>query len=151
MEEPEEYIEFMARYKDWVVIKRLGIRDSTKPEEVAMHLAVVKGSLEPKLYKFLGIDTDALDSFADGLTKGLRKGYDSLLQTLPKLKGQEARDALSRACKNPDTSHIAESYLLGRMLAKLGVEAFATPEMLVKVFPELKIPKRGMPKKLGKS
>ncbi len=150
MDEPGEYIDFMARYKDWIAIKRIGIRDSTKPEEISMYLASVKGTIEPKLYKYLEIDTASLDEFANELTKGMRKGYDSLLQVLPKLKEQATKEAVKKACKNPGTSQIAESYLLGRVLSKLGTEPFATPEMLVKVFPELKLPKQGMPKRLGK-
>lgn len=150
MDEPREYIDFMARYRDWIAIKRLGVRESTKPEEVSMHLAAIKGVIEPKLYKYLDIDTAIIDGLAAELTKGMRKGYDSLLQVLPKLKERGTKDAVKKACKNADTSQIAESYLLGRVLSNLGDEPFATPGMLVKVFPDLKLPKQGMPKRLGK-
>ena len=151
MEEPNEYIDFMARYRDWITIKRLGIRVNTRPEEIALHLSVIRGSIEPKLYRLLDIDTDSLDGLAGDLTKGMRKGYDSLAQVLPKLKEQGAKEVIRKACRNQDTAHIAESYLLGRILSNLGSEAFATPKMLVKVFPDLKMPKQGMPKRLGKA
>jgi len=149
MDEPSEYIDFMARYRDWISIKRIGIREGTKPEEVSLYLASVKTSIEPKLYKFLDIDIEALDRLAADLTKGMRKGYDSLPSVIPKLKEKEVRDALAKACKNPDVSKIAEAYLFGRILSNLGIEAFATPESIVKVFPELKIPKQGMPKRVA--
>ncbi|MEM3227915.1 MAG: DUF2666 family protein [Candidatus Micrarchaeaceae archaeon] len=147
MEEPKEYIDFMARYKDWIAIKRIGIRDGTKPEEVSLYLSSVKNTIEPKLYNFLGIDFGAVENLARELTKGMRKGYNSLAQLLPKLDSKDVKEALAGACKNPDTLPIAKACLFGRVLDNLGLEAFASPETILKVFPELKIPKQGLPKR----
>ncbi len=146
MDEPKEYIDFMARYKDWIAIKRIGIRDGTDPKEVSLYLATVKESIEPKFYRFLEIDTRALDELADSMTKGMKKGYESLGAVLPKMKDKSVKDAVLKSCKDPKTRPMAEAYLFSRILANLDIEAFTTSKTFVKMFPEYKISKKGMGK-----
>ena len=65
MDEPEEYIDFMAKYKDWVSIKRIGIRPETRPEEVVHYLAGVRTTIDVKSYPMLKINTQMLDQQAE--------------------------------------------------------------------------------------
>ncbi|MGC8622791.1 MAG: DUF2666 family protein [Candidatus Micrarchaeia archaeon] len=144
MDEPKEYIDFMARYRDWIAIKRIGIREGTDPKEVSLYLATVKETIEPKFYKFLEIDMQALDELADSMTKGMKKGYDSLAAVLPRMNDKSVKESILKACKDPKTKPMAESYLFGRILSDLEIEAFTTPKTFVKMFPEYKISKKGM-------
>ena len=129
MDEPKEYIDFMARYRDWIAIKRIGIREGTDPKEVSLYLATVKETIEPKFYKFLEIDTHALDELADSMTKGMKKGYDSLAAVLPRMNDKSVKESILKACKDPKD---------------LEIEAFTTPKTFVKMFPGYKISKKGM-------
>jgi hypothetical protein len=64
LDEPDQYIDFMVKYKDWISISRQELDANTKPEEIAFLLNNIRMSVESKYYKFLGIDTAKLDSFA---------------------------------------------------------------------------------------
>ncbi len=147
MDEPEEYIDFMAKYKDWIAIRRLGIRADTMPEEVVMHMAGVRSLIDSKSYPMLGIKVSVLDEYAGKLTNGVRKSYASLSDVIKSLSGSEAKNAIDSACENKALTPIAEVYLLSKTITNLGYDTGINPAQMAKIFPGLKMPKVPMGRK----
>ena len=140
-EEPSEYIDFIAKYKDWVAVKRIGIRESTKPEEIAFYLAGIKGTIGRKEYALLGINTQVLDAVAEKLTTNMKKDYPSLGIAVSRISDANTKKAIAESCANKDLSKVAASYLLYRVIKNLGFSPTVSQEALSKVFPGLKPPK----------
>ena len=133
---------FGLRYLEWISIKKLGIRDYTKPEDIVYHLAGIRGTLDGKMYKLIGIDTAALDAAADKLSKGLRKGYSSLSSAISGLGSAEAKNAVEGSCaSNNALRPLAETYLLAKVITNLGYDICINQLQLSKIFPDLKPPK----------
>ncbi len=167
MADDQESIDFFARYKDWVVVKRMAIRPDTKPEEIAFHLAGIRQTLDKKAYSFLGIDTQKLDTYAASLTSGKKKNYNDLAEVIAKLGSKEAKNVVREACgakgeasdsslavKSPDgletindhgtkkdLSDVTSTYLLRKAFQNLGFDVDVNQEMLSKIYNELKIKK----------
>ncbi|MGC8652172.1 MAG: DUF2666 family protein [Candidatus Micrarchaeia archaeon] len=141
MDEPSEYIDFMAKYKDWISIKRLGIRADTKPEEIAHHLAGIRNTVDGKAYSFLGIDTARLDAFAESITAGKRKSYAALGEAYASLQAKEADKVIEEACNGKPLKQVAEAYLISRIAKAIGFDVAVEQLTLSKIYPELKPPK----------
>ena len=142
LDEPTEYIDFMAKYKDWISIKKLGIRDYTKPEDIVYHLAGIRNTLDGRMFKILGIDTAKLDAAADNATNGMRKGYSSLSTAINNLASSEAKKAIEDSCAaNNGLKPFAETYLLQKVVTNLGYDTSLNQTQMSKVFPDLKPPK----------
>ncbi|MEM0149891.1 MAG: DUF2666 family protein [Candidatus Micrarchaeaceae archaeon] len=141
MEEPSEYVDFMVKYKDWLSIKRLGIRPDTKPEEIVSHLAGIRGTIDSKVYALLGIDTAKIDSFVESITAGKRKGYASLSEVFGSLLKSGSDNVLGEACGGKPLKPIAEAYMISRIVKNLGFETGVDQLALSKIYPELKPPK----------
>ena len=138
----KDSIEFLAKYKDWIAIKKMSITEEVKPEEVAFHLASIRQTIDRKAFEILGIDTKELDSFAENVTKGARKGYKALADAVASLSTKEAREAVEKACNSkPELEEVANAYLLRKVVQNLGFDFDVNQEMLAKVYPYLKIPK----------
>ncbi|MGC9037197.1 MAG: DUF2666 family protein, partial [Candidatus Micrarchaeia archaeon] len=111
-EESNESIEFYARYKNWVAVKKITIRDDTKPEEIVAQIASIRQSIDRKAFEILGIDTQALDAYAASLTKDMRKSYSNLARAIENLGKQEAKEQISKATGGkPELEEIAATYL----------------------------------------
>lgn len=150
MEEPDQYIDFMAKYRDWISIKRMGIRDNTRPEEVVFHLAGIRGTIDSKAFPILGIKISVLDSFADEATKGLKKNANSLAEVAQKFGGSGAKTAIDQACDDKQLKPLAEIYLLGKMIANTGYDTSINQKAMSKIWKDLKVkkpPGRGAGKK----
>ena len=141
MAEPEEYVDFLAKYGEWISIKRLGIRSDTKPEAVAHHLGGISHTATSKAFVFLGINTAQLDTVAEGITAGMRKSYDSLAQCVVKISKPDVKAAVNAACKDPKVAQVAEAYLLGRIISNIGYDTSVNQVTMSKIFPGLKPPK----------
>lgn len=149
LDEPSEFVDFTVKYKDWIAVKKLGVRDYTKPEEVVFHLAGVRNSIEGKMYKLLGINTEILDAAAENITKGARKSYGALTAAIGSLSSADAKKAVQDSCSsNKDLAAIAETYLLAKIIKDLGYDTCLNQVQMSKVFPELKLPKA--PGRMGK-
>ena len=146
MEEPSEYIDFMVKYRDWISIRRLSFDSNTKPEELAYILADIKSTIENKYYSFLRINISKLDDYAAKLASSAGKGYSAAGKALEQIDGKEAKGEILEACADPKLKKIAEAYLAGRLIAKLGIKTGIDNEEMLKLYPELKIYKRRMPK-----
>lgn len=153
MEDPSEYIDFMVNYKDWIAIRRLGIRSITKPEEIAFHLSGITSSIDSKIYGILGINTEILDKAANSLTEGKKRSYELLADSLKGLANPEIKRIAKSACANETSLKIAEIYLLNKVIKNLNFSASVTPELLAKLFPDAKLKLPGMlgRKKKGQS
>jgi hypothetical protein len=142
MDDPSEYIDFMAKYKDWISIKRLGIRPETKPEEVVFHMAGIRNTIDLKAFPLLGIKTGALDAAANRLTEGKKKNFADLGQAISGLSGVDAKRAVEEACaERKELSPIARAYLIGKVLNNLEYDAAINQKIMSKIFPDLKIKK----------
>ncbi|MDE1856992.1 MAG: DUF2666 family protein [Candidatus Micrarchaeota archaeon] len=151
MDEPSDYIDFIAKYRDWISVKRMGIRPETKPEEVVYHLAGIRTTIDSKAYRLLGINTSVLDTEAARLASGQRKGFQSLGQAISNIEGKESKAALESACgEKRELKPIAEIYLLSKVASELKMDVSINQLIMSKIFPELKPPKapgRGRKKK----
>lgn len=149
-EKPDNYVDFSVKYKDWITIKRLSIDDKIQPEQVSFTLSSIETSIEPKIYKFLGINTDLLDSFVDGVSKGLPKKYDGLSEAMKLLKDKKTKDKINEACKTSIVKPFAETYIMDKLIENMGFNTKVDLKRLNKAFPEykVKIPKGAAPKKL---
>ena len=140
--EEKDSIDFLAKYKDWIAIKKMSISDDTKPEEIAFHLASIRQTIDKKAFEVLGIDTKQLDELANKITSGARKSYKALAEAIASLGSQEARDIVAKACNGKEElQEVANAYLLRRVVQNLGFDFDVNQEMLAKVYPQLKIPK----------
>ncbi|MGC8537645.1 MAG: DUF2666 family protein [Candidatus Micrarchaeia archaeon] len=138
-DEPSEYVDFMVKYKDWVAIKRLGIRDQTRPEEIVFHLAGIRNSIDGKAFNILGIDTGKLNSLASSIAQGKRGGYSSLGDALKELDKREVKAQVEAACSDAKLAKIAGIYLLNRVMLNMGFDSSINQEMLSKIYPDLKV------------
>lgn len=132
---------FTARYRDWMVIKKLSIDDKTTPQEVAAALASVEATISRKSYEFTGINREAIEAMAEKLASGKRKSFASLSDALSQLKPTELKGQLLSACPTPAHLPIAENYLVKCLIDKVGFQTNLDLETLSKAFPEIKVPK----------
>lgn len=139
MEDPEEYVDFMVKYRDWVAIKRLGIRPDTHPEEIVYHLAGIRSTIDGHSYRILGVDTGALDKLAGQLTAGKSRSYESLGSALKEIGSADTKKRLKDICQSPTLEKLAESYLLARVVSSLNFEQSIRQETMAKLYPELKL------------
>jgi len=140
--EERDSIDFLAKYKEWIAIKKMSISDDTKPEEIAFHLASIRQTIDKKAFEILGIDTKQLDELANKITGGARKSYKALAEAIASLGSQEARDIVAKACNGKEElQEVANAYLLRKVVQNLGFDFDVNQEMLAKVYPQLKIPK----------
>ncbi len=139
MDEPDEYIDFMAKYKNWVSFKRLGIRASTTPQEVVFHLAGIRATIDNRACALLGIKTGTLDAFATSAVSGLKKKDIGI--AVAKIDSSEAKAAIDASCENKDTIPLAKAYLLNKIITELGMVTGVDQKEMSKIWKELKAPK----------
>ncbi|HUB92614.1 MAG TPA: DUF2666 family protein [Candidatus Saccharimonadales bacterium] len=148
--EGTDSIEFSAKWKEWVVIKRTTIRDDTKPEEVVFSMASIRQTIDRKAFELLGIDTKTLDDYATAATAGMKKNFKDLGNAVQSLSSAEAKAAVEKSCASkPELGEVAKTYLFRKVVQALGFDFDVNQEMLSKIYPNLKLPKpRGrQPKK----
>src|SRR3989344_3281270 len=134
-------VNFSARYKDWMVVKKLSIESNSTPQEVSAILASVEATLSRKSYEFTGINQGIIEALAAKLTGGKRKSYVSLSEALSAMKPTELKTELLLACPTPKHLPIAENYLLKCMLDALGFRTNLDMETISGTFPEIKVTK----------
>ena len=138
-----ECIDFFADYGKWIAIKRMSVRSETKPEEVAFHLASIRQSIDKKIYEAAGIDTTALDSYAESVVSGSRKQFSALGERLAELSSEKDREAVRKASGGKkELDGAAEGYLFRTVVQKMGFDLDVSQEMLSKAYPYLKVPKQ---------
>ncbi len=145
-------VEFSAKWKDWIAVKKLTIREDTKPEEVAFSLASIRQSIDRKAFEIFGehIDIVGLDSYASKIASNKKKNFKDMADVILQLSSTESKKVVENSCsKNPDLKDIASTYLFRKVVQALGFDFDVNQEMLAKIYKELKLPKpRGrQPKK----
>ncbi|MEM3791297.1 MAG: DUF2666 family protein [Candidatus Micrarchaeaceae archaeon] len=141
----EEEINFFAKYKDWVAIHKLSIREDTKPEYIAGYLVLIKDSISRKAYEILGIDTKKLDEIAERIAKGKRKSYESLLEALKSINTKEIKEEVEGAfaskgsIEEKDLHEIAYSYLRKKISSLLGYKFDIDQELFESYLPDIKL------------
>ena len=135
-------IAFLAKYKDWVSIKKMSIDENTKPEEIAAHLSSIRIAADRKEAEILGVNTEPLDIYASTVTENMRKSAANLEKIVAALESQECADQIGTAC-GPDSAltSAARTYLFSTMLQNLKIDFEVSPDTLMDMFPGLKIPK----------
>ncbi|MDE1798091.1 MAG: DUF2666 family protein [Candidatus Micrarchaeota archaeon] len=135
-----DQVAFAARFKDWMVVKKLLVDATTKPEEVSLTLASIDKTIARKSYEFTGINADVIDAYVATVAK---KGHTfaNLADVFKSLQPGAVKAALLPACPTPEHYPIAESYFVKRILEEAGYAPVLEPETLAKVFPHLKITK----------
>ncbi len=152
---PYAGVAFMAKYKDWISIKKLSIDKETKPEEVAVHLTSIRMATDRKLPQILGINTEELDLYANDSTNNMRKSVANLEKIVDILCSDNTKKTISKAIPSDSVRGIAVIYLFGKMLQNIKMDLDVSSDTLVNMFPGLKIPKPkgripGQKKKLKK-
>lgn len=135
-----EEVSFVARHRDWMVVKKLLIDASTKPEEIALILASIDKTVVRKSYEYAGIKADVIEEYVNKVVKK-GKSFSNLALVLSSLKPSEVKSALLSACPSAEHYPIAESYFIKKLIEAVGFEPALEPETLGEVFPHLKIPK----------
>lgn len=147
MEDPEEYVDFMARYRDWVTIKRMGIRSDTKPEEIVFHLAGISSTIENHSYRILGIDTSKLDALSKEIASEKGRGTDSISSAIGMVASADVKRRIREACPNDTAAKLAAMYVTNRVLLEAKTGSRITQEAMAKLYPELKLK---VPKQRGR-
>lgn len=124
----EGQISFIGHYKDWISIKKMSVDEKTQDYEVAGILSSINSTLVNKSFDFMGVDK-SVDAIATNATKGKRKSFINLAEALkkvvPSLTGEKIQDA----------------YILKLVFENLGFAPYATVDLLMPAYPDLKIPK----------
>lgn len=148
---------FSAKYGNWISIKKMSIDETTSPAEVAFMLSNIVKAVDKKAYEFLGIDTERIDAYVEKVAGNKRKSYGSVTEIFSGLKQNEIKNELIAAIKpevaplpndksdNP-VSHeeklpLAEAYFMRSLMGRLGFDFNIDPEVLAKLYPNLKFPK----------
>jgi hypothetical protein len=137
----EESVVFTARYREWMVIKKLSIDERTTPQEVAAALAGMEATISRKSYEFTGINRAIVEEIAGKLSAGKRKSYVSLSEALSTLKPSALKEQLLTACPTPAHLPIAENYMVKCLLDNLGFRTNLDTETLSGTFPEINVTK----------
>ena len=137
-----EGISFMAKYKDWISIKKLSIHENTKPEEVSAHLSSIRMATDRKTAQILGVNTENLDIYAASATENMRKSAANLEKITVILCSPEAKKEIDGACAaDASLRDAAIIYLFSRMLQNIKIDLEVSADTLMDMFPGLKIPK----------
>ena len=135
-------IEFLARYKNWLAVKKIQITEGTAPEEIVLQLSGIRQSIDRKSFEILGVDTAAIDAYAAELTKGIKKSYPALAEVVQKLGTKDVKEKIRGASGGrEELANIASTYLFRRVVQNLMFDFDVNPGLLEKAYPTLKVPK----------
>ena len=136
-----EGVSFMAKYGDWIAVKKLSITPTTKPEEIAAHLSSIRIATDRKIAQVLGVDTDSLDAYASASTEGMRKSIANMEKIISIMCTDETKKQVDSSLSNGAPRRAAVIYLFGKMLQNIKLDLEVSPDTLMDMFPGLKIPK----------
>ncbi|MEM0200847.1 MAG: DUF2666 family protein [Candidatus Micrarchaeaceae archaeon] len=135
-------IEFMAKYKNWIAIRKMTITPDTNPEEIAFFISGVRQSIDRKVFEFLDLDIPSLDSYAEKLSGTVKKNPNGFSEVLLKFSTPETKAIISKASeKNPKHENFARIYLMRKVAQLLKLDFDVSQEALSKIYPKLKPPK----------
>jgi len=116
---------FMGKFKDWMLIKKKGVEQGARPEEIAFALAGISASARKKGFLLMGVDSEKSENLALELLKGKRKAYSSVSEILQKVK-------------NMGLSALEQRYVILLALEKLNLPPYPSIHEFSKIWPDLK-------------
>lgn len=122
---PGTRISLIAKFGEWVAIKKLFIEPGMERWEIAGILAGINETLVKKAFDFSGLGKAELDAKAAVLITGKRKSYQSMGEAIRGIEGPPSETA----------------YLYNSILSTFGILPYANRSMLSKQYPEIKGPK----------
>jgi hypothetical protein len=140
---PSGAIFFMAKYGNWIAIKKMNIGENTKPEEVAMHLTSIRLTVDKKGFEYAGINTLAINTYAEKAIGTMRKSAANLAKAVEILSSADSKTIVEQAAGNNKVLFpIARIYLFKKLLEGLKFYFEVNPDALSAVYPGLKLPGR---------
>ncbi|GEM_PF-772450 len=124
---PKKRIGLMARYGDWISIKKLGLDAGVPKWEISGMLAGITETLVPKAFQFAEFGKESIAEAAEKAAMGKRKSYGAIAEVLSAVP--------------PSLSEMQTSYFLFTALSALGPKPYANRGMLTKEYPDIKPPK----------
>lgn len=145
----DEEIFFFANYRGWQAVKKKAIDENTEEKEVLSILSKITDTTSRKAFDLSGIDTAAIDVYAEKLTKGKRKAFSNLVSVFSEIKQPEMKEILREACSDVKLMPFAETYLIREIMNLIGYYTHISGPVLKSVYPDMKFkkPKRKKPKK----
>lgn len=119
-EEIGDHIAFIAKYKDWMAIKKLGL-ERVQDYEVSGILCSVNHTLVNKGFDFAGAKADVAIA---GKRKTLGNLCAALSELAPKLSGGRE-----------------DAFMVTKVMEGVGYRPYASPDMLTAAYPDIKPPK----------
>jgi len=95
----EEHINFSAKYKSWVVVKKMKVEDEIEDVDVSRLLLSIRDTLDSKIFEFLEEDFDV---------KGLEREADELVP--PGRLKEEQIAAVLKAVNSPKTTKMLKGF-----------------------------------------
>ncbi len=121
----ENEIAFIAKYKDWIAIKKMSISNETKDYEVAGILSNINTTLVRKAFDFMNPNRE-MEKLAVTATRWKRKSFANLA------------NALRQISSSLSGNKINDAYLLKHVFENLGFAPYANVDMLIQAYPDLK-------------
>jgi hypothetical protein len=137
---PSNVISFLAKYGKWISIKKMNVRNDTKPEEIAAQLASILLTVDKKMFEYTGIDMNLLDAYVASLGK-MRKSAANLEKLVNILDSEEAKAKIKNASRNGSgLEEVSRIYLFRQLLGAMKLNFDLNADELTSVYPNLKIP-----------
>ena len=115
-------IEFFAKYKDWLCVKRLEVDSSTTNLDVVSWLNSVSSSTGRKAFEVLGVDVESLIPHAKKITEHLKGGTSSIIEAYQRMGSTDSKEAVKKACKGKDEMlPFAQAFLFKAVLNNLNI------------------------------
>jgi hypothetical protein len=140
-DENNEQIVFIAKHKEWVVIKKLLIDQKVSLQEIGLILAGIQKSIYEKSFEYFKIDTKKINQLAQNFAASKRKSISSIGEIFSSINSSQLKKDLLNCCQKEDHYPLAEQYFIISLLSELGYEPYPNLEIIQKLYPELKIPK----------
>jgi hypothetical protein len=140
-DESKDQVVFVAKHKDWVVIKKLLIDQHVKDQEVGFVLAGIEKSIFQKSFSYFKINTQKIYELAESFTNKKRKSLSSIGEIFSSINSSNLKKDLLNACESADHYPFAEQFFVLAVLDQLGFNIYPNLEAIQKLYPELKIQK----------
>ncbi|ADG13929.1 DUF2666 domain-containing protein [Methanocaldococcus infernus] len=133
----EEKIEFLAKHKNWFVVKKLKIDENTEDIEIARLLASIDETVSRKFLEYLPFDLKKLEEIADQIyvKKKGRVKEEEIAEALKKLKSPAVSRKLNEITESKEGKEILKIILNNIILERLGIET-RVPSRLIEKYIE---------------
>lgn len=137
MEVPEDHVSFTAKYKGWIVAKKIEIDEAVEDIDVARLLISIRETFYNKIYDYLGKDFNIsfIEQIADEIVPTGKLSEEKIASILAALKGGAVTRKLSEIADTPAKKEIAKAILVEKVLEKMKL-AELTPKMVDKYIEE---------------